>query len=502
MCPHRVGNGVYVQRPQDCEDDVFLRRGERILGGMRFTSVDMAEEAVLVCTEVVQVRLPTGFTMVTRESMRDAMDPIVTVARRGDDVLPNCTWVVDAADPGTYDLVATRPFRCTEELHTVMGWVDMEPQRIPARLRDEMMDHYWTEIGAVENTSIRHHIWRLAEGFRRWSIRLCSTWGINSPPPEAIASVDQYSMWAANEESKPSGEGSEMRLGYRYRMVQQEVDSDARYIASKRAKARRRRLKDLNKVVPPAAAQRGWEALEAMAVLMRDGQSVISPEFVALLADLDRKYNHPQDFTDSSETVQAMVLSGELTKITKEAVAADEHALAVHGLEGLHRQKVASFSFIGLDRTQLRAWLRRRCPQHEAPVMKLLEEGQKLLMKGRFKTNGHDPPKNNANYWQHRAIVEHNAATLHRAGKCVLVRKAVLSAEDLKRINFIKIHTVEKKNSIPRVVHHLSYGTKRYPSFNESIDWVRHLQEYPRPVLPTLSDLADACHRLRVRYPN
>ena len=159
MCPRRVGNGVYVQRPQGCEDDVFLRRGEKILGGMRFTSIDMAEEAVWVGTEVVQVRLPTGSTMVTRESMRAAMEPIVTVAQRGEDVLPNCTWVADVAAPGTYDLVATRPFRCTEELHTVMGWVDSEPQLITARPRDEIMGHYWIEIGAVENMSIRHHIW-------------------------------------------------------------------------------------------------------------------------------------------------------------------------------------------------------------------------------------------------------------------------------------------------------------------------------------------------------
>ena len=77
-----------------------------------------------------------------------------------------------------------------------------------------------------------------------------------------------------------------------------------------------------------------------------------------------------------------------------------------------------------------------------------------------------------------------------------------MSQSDLMSIHVHPLFAVPKPGALARVVVHMSKGTRRSPSYNESVDVARHQARYPRPRLPQLGDFADMFHAVRVDHPH
>jgi hypothetical protein len=163
-----------------------------------------------------------------------------------------------------------------------------------------------------------------------------------------------------------------------------------------------------------------------------------------------------------------------------------------------------AFSFLGMPKDALRSWLVERAPDRADEVMDLLTHGQRAFMVEGFQPNGFAGIKNGSKYEAHRRIFEKNAADLHKANKAILIRKSVMKEGDLKQLNGSILLPVEKDNgrSCPRIVTHMSHGTKGHPSYNDSVDMVRHLQVYKRRRLPMARDFADLLCDMWEHFPD
>ena len=128
-------------------------------------------------------------------------------------------------------------------------------------------------------------------------------------------------------------------------------------------------LRRANRDSQTSVTIRGWEALESVAIKLERHGTAYTPEFTEYLRTINTRFSADNDYSDSSGTVRDLLTAGKLKNITSEMLVTDEQAYKADTLEGLYRQKVASFAFKGMSKDRLQAWLSTRAPQHVDAAM-------------------------------------------------------------------------------------------------------------------------------------
>lgn len=263
-----------------------------------------------------------------------------------------------------------------------------------------------------------------------------------------------------------------------------------------------------------------WGALDAILPALSLDAQVYDDAFRERIRDIGIQFNRDSDSRDDSTRIVDMLSRDppELLTITDEMIARDTEFYTIYDpdadgdqnwyLKQLWQRRVDAMKFRGLSKTQLGPWLRRRLPSNPALVERvtdLLTRGQRACMLPSFIPNGGyvngRPLQNNALYHSHTRVIEHNAAQMFLEGKTILLAAHEVTPRELKRLHFHTLFAVPKPGALARVVTHCSFGSRKTPSYNASVDMAKHSTRYPRPRLPMLRDFADLLCRMKAKFP-
>ena len=444
--------------------------------------------------------------LVSRDNLRDAI-PFSIVYVPPDLVTTQlfCVWDWDEVSE-SMGLRLKAPVSSTAELFMDLGWFSQPPSLMSPASREAVCKRLmplirWEDKSTYEETpAFREHVYQLAVGFPHVLRELDRCWGNTSllqvgepfPTPKDIT---------GNKRARLQRKYAAQRLKRTSRAAHTSTDGTP-----------------LDGPIPMLSEYGEhpilmdcWEALDLVAASLEQNGTLSNVEFNNKLLILAATFQCESDSSDTSPRVIAMRAENPpaLQTIPDALIRDDEALYRKGGLEHLFEKRAQTLRFRGLPEKELIKWLAMRvCPEDDLykRAIDLITHGQRTAMSTTFTPNGGfrgaRPVANTSLYHSHRIVIEHDAYSLLKCHKAVILRYSSIKPVDRARLHIHTLFAVPKQGSLARVVTNMSYGNAASPSYNSSVDMSRHMSLYPRPVLPMLGDFATMFCKMRERFPN